>query len=157
MKKILLFLVLGFCAFIVNAQDPQTLESVDQSAGYGIDASYFYYHGTATDNLESGDSIWNYTVRIKSQAKLKPHVYFELDSTGGTFAATSISLYSKVASYSPWVLRETATWTAGADTSDFLESDSSHISEFWKFEVKAANDAFEADIKQYFLKWVEEK
>jgi len=158
MKKLLIFLF-AFVAFTASAQDPQSLETVQQESWYESASSYFYYHGSAAagDTIGVTDSTWTYTVRIRSKFALKPHVYFSIDSTGGTFDTTNINLYSKVAYYEPWVLRETAAWNLGSDTTGILESDSSHISEFWKFEVKSTNNTLEATIDEYFLKWTEDR
>ena len=157
MKKILMFLFALAVVFTANAQDPQGLETVQQQSNYNSASSYFYYHGTASDTIGIGDSIWNYTVRIRSKFALKPHVYFDIDSTGGTFDTTSITLYSKTASYEDWTSRKTVAWNSGVDTSGILEPASSVISEFWKFEIKGTDDTFKASINEYFIKWTEDR
>lgn len=156
MKK-LIFILLVFVGFFAKAQDPQSSETVQQQSYYDAAASYFYYNGLSTDVIGANDSIWEYTVRIRARSELKAHLAFDLDSTGGTFDTTYIELYSKTASFDDWILREQVAWKLGADTIGYIESDSSHISEFWKVKIWAEDDSFEAKVNKILIKYVEDK
>jgi len=156
MKKLILLLFI-FVGLFAKAQDPQGSEVVQQQSNYNANSSYFYYNGLATDIIGATDSIWEYSVRIRSRSELKAHLAFDLDSTGGTFDTTYIQLYSKTAAFDDWILRESVAWKLGADTIGYIESDSSHISEFWKVKIWAEDDSFEAKINKILIKYVEDK
>lgn len=159
--KNLLILLIAFVAIVAaNAQitqDPQNSESIDQSLGYGTNASYLYYNGQAFDTLGSGDSVWTYTVRVKSKFKLQPECYAILDSVGGTNAAVTLNLYSKAFAADNYTRRETTTWISGADTTKIMRSDSAHISEFWLFEFKSINDGFRVKLDEFLIKFAEDR
>ena len=147
MMKKLTFILLVFAGFFAKAQDPQSSETVQQQSYYDAKSSYFYYNGLANDTIGANDSIWDYSVRIRSRSELKVHLAFDLDSTGGTFDTTYIDLYSKTAAFNNWILRERVAWKLGSDTIGYIESDSSHISEFWKARVWSEDDSFKAKVR----------
>jgi hypothetical protein len=160
MKNLFILLISLTLIVGVNAQiqtDPQSAETVDQTLGYGTDASYLYYTGQTADTLGAGDSVYTYTFRAKSKFPLKPEAYISVDSTGGTVATGTITLSSKTFAVNDYTIRETVSWVSGIDSVKKLESDSSHISEFWKLQISFPNDGFRVKIKEHVIKFTEDR
>ena len=154
MKKYLII----FSIILVGALSAFTIsqiliEPVQSTVDYN--ESFVWYTGVTADTLGIGDSIWTYSVRKKSLEKIMPYVYIALDSVGGAKNNVVITLESKCFEQETYSIRETKTWKLGRDTTLIFQSDTAHISEFWRVKLKGANDIFKVKVIRLNLKFVQ--
>lgn len=121
-----------------------TTESVNTTVGY--DQSYYWYNGQTADTIGAGDSVYVFPVRKKSLSTVTPYVYIAIDSTGGTANSVTVTLESKVFEDESYTPRESATWLNGSDTVIIFQSDTAHISEYWRVKLSGADDTFKAKV-----------
>lgn len=129
------------------------VEPVQTTVDYN--ESFVWYPGVTADTLGVGDSVWTYSVRKKSLAKIIPYVYIALDSVGGAKNNVTITLESKCFEQENYIPRETKIWKLGRDTVAVFQSDTAHISEFWRVKLKGANDIFKVKVTRLNLKFVQ--
>lgn len=128
-------------------------ESVNTTVGY--DQSYYWYDGQTADTIGVGDSVYLFPVRKKSLSTVTPYVYLSLDSTGGTANIVTVTLESKVFEDEDYTIRETESWHNGSDTVIIMESDTAHISEYWRIKLAGADDTFKAKVTVLNFKFVQ--
>ena len=164
MKKIILFLLVSFIflagvAYTVHEHqkymEEMSISSEPVNTTVGYDQSYYYYTGQAKDTIGIGDSVYLFPVRKKSLSTVLPYVYVAIDSTGGTANSVTVELQSKVFEDESYVTRESATWTEGSDTVIVLQSDTSHVSEYWQIKLTGADDTFKAKVTKVNFKFTQ--
>ena len=154
MKKYLIIISIVLVGALSAFTITQVLtEAVQTTVDYN--ESYVWYNGVTADTLGVGDSIWTYSVRKKALSKITPYVYIALDSVGGTKNNVTITLESKCFEAENYIPRETKTWKLGRDTTLVFQSDTAHISEFWRVKLKGANDIFKVKVTKLNLKFVQ--
>ena len=164
MKKIILFLLVSFIflagvAYTVHEHqkymEEMSISSEPVNTTVGYDQSYYYYTGQAKDTIGIGDSVYLFPVRKKSLSTVLPYIYIAIDSTGGTFDTVTVSLQSKVFEDESYITRESVAWNLGSDTVIVLQSDTSHVSEYWRIVVACEDDTFKAKITQVNFKFTQ--
>jgi hypothetical protein len=156
MKKlfyIISIILLSIAGLAYTVNETVFSEPVNTTVGY--DQSYYYYTGQAKDTIGVGDSVYTFPVRKKSLSTVLPYVYVAIDSTGGTFDTVTVQLQSKVFEDESYITRESATWNLGSDTIIVLQSDTSHISEYWRIRVACEDDTFKAKITSINFKFTQ--
>lgn len=151
MKKYFLLLVISL-SFILcsNAQNA----ALDYDLSYGN--SYAEFTGTAADTFGIADSTYTFTIQKRTLGNLQPYVYLNLDSVGGTSNNVVITLSSKVFEEEDYTLRESITWTTGADTAFKFESDSAHHSQIWQLGLTGQDNTFKIGVDNFNIHFVEE-
>lgn len=151
MKKYFLLLGLIFSmTFLCNAQNA----TIDFDLSYGN--SYAEFTGTAADTFGIADSTYTFTVQKRTLGNLQPYVYLNLDSVGGTSNSVVITLSSKVFEEESYTLRESITWTTGADTAFSFESDTAHHSQIWQLGLTGQDNTFKIGVDNFNIHFVEE-
>ena len=128
-------------------------ETVDQSLGYSV--TWFLYEGDAADSIQSGDSIFTYTIEKFTDTKTFAYFYIECDSVAGTGAPVTYYLQNKVFQDESFSNLDTIEWTAGADTSFVFETTTSDIADYWRiYRIGSTStfNAYETDINGKFVK-----
>lgn len=150
MKKfITIFLILGLFALVSFSQN----ETVDKSLSYSN--TWFTYDGSASDSIQSGDSIFTYTIEKFTDTKTFVYFYIECDSVAGTGAPVTYYLQNKVFQDETFSDVDTIEWTAGADTSFIFETTTSDIADYWRiYRIGSTStfNAYETDINGKFVK-----
>jgi len=148
MKKLILVLLVGIFAIFTSVA--QNDASYDAAVGYN---ETYWYFDDASNGLTAGDSTYTYTVRSFSLGEQKLGLFINADSVGGTANAVTVEMLSKTCLEADYIPRETLTWTSGADTTFYFESDSTHLSEYWQLKFTGADDTFIARFKELRFKF----
>lgn len=150
MKKIItIFMILGIFSLVLFSQD----ETVDKSLSYSN--TWFIYEGDAADSIQSGDSIFTYTIEKFTDTKTFAYFYVEADSVEGMAAPITYYLQNKVFQDQAFSNIDTIVWTAGADTSFVFETTTSDIVDYWRiYRIGSTStfNAYETDINGKFVK-----
>lgn len=133
--------------FTSNAQNTTN----DATLSYS--QTYNYFTGSASDTIGALDSIWTYTVRKKSDAKLYMYYYVDLDSTGGTAADVYIIRQKKMFLEEDYTVVDTITWAGTVDTT-FSSLSAIKDSEYWRLIIKGSNDSFKVKINALNIKFL---
>lgn len=146
MKKflgILLIMVLSFT--ICEAQN----QTVDKQMKYAD--TYLNYTGVASDTIGT-DSTWTYTVRKKTDARLFPYMYMEIDSISGTAADVYIIRQGKVTPSESYTNIDTVTWTVTtSDTTLKFDDSTARKFQYTRYLVKGSASTFKAEIQKLEL------
>jgi len=155
MKKFLTFLFLGLLLMVGAAYTVDNIMTEPVNSTINYDESFFYYSGLAKDTIGVGDSVYTFALRKKSLSKVTPYTYISLDSTGGTANVVTVTLESKVFEQENYTIRESKIWHDGGDTAIIFESDTAHISEYWRIKLSGANDTFKAKVLKLNFKFTQ--
>ncbi len=151
MKKIISILIFSLVISIQGIFS-QINTNYDNSLDYS--QSYFYIFDQ-DDVFSAGDSVWTHSIFKKSHNFLKPSLYLELDSTGGTFDTTKIYIESKEWDEQTYELQDSVTWYLGSDTTCEIKITTGVQDAIWRTRVWCESDEFRLNIDVYKIRFWE--
>ena len=150
MKKIFLILtILILGAALGYSQNAE----VDRTLDYG-NQTYLLYTGIASDTIGIADSTWTYTVRKKTDTRLLPYVYVELDSISGTPNPVHTILQGKVFASELYTDIDSVVWAGTIDTMFTIDVVDTFKYEFWRVSVEGQLDEFKAKVQELDIKFI---
>lgn len=159
MKKLLIALIVGFCALTVGAQNANrsnTSTEVDATVPYNL-ARWIWTMKVPVNSLSVADSTWTYTVYKESKNAVKYDVFIVCDSIGGTKNNVKIIVQGKKFLQQPsWTDLKTVWWTTGKDTTKTItESTTAQQYPYYRVFVQGVDNTFLARFTYLGIKFWE--